>query len=240
MSDLRRRTLYPMRLVTRMTGLSADTIRAWERRHQAVTPARTEGNTRRYSAVEVRRLLLLREATQRGHSIGSIARLDADELERLLYADEPGLELIVGQLHRDGDPGEAVVQAYLGAISRYDSRSAFELLSRASGRLNRARFVEVVLLGIAAEIVERWSGTSGAFSHRQLFLHHLHALVMSYVRAPAPGLPEPPKVAVVTDPGANHELWSLVALGLIGSLSFEPIHALGSCQLAKTSTGPSR
>ena len=31
---------YPIRVVARMTGLTIDTLRAWERRYQAVVPAR--------------------------------------------------------------------------------------------------------------------------------------------------------------------------------------------------------
>ena len=74
---------YSMRVVTRMTGLSADTIRAWERRYGAVVPARTDGNTRRYSASDVRRLGLLKEATDRGHRIGDIAKLSEGELAEI-------------------------------------------------------------------------------------------------------------------------------------------------------------
>jgi DNA-binding transcriptional MerR regulator len=40
---------FPMRVVTRMTGLSADVVRVWERRYAAITPDRTDGNARRYS-----------------------------------------------------------------------------------------------------------------------------------------------------------------------------------------------
>ena len=62
--------LYPMRVVSRLSGLTADTIRVWERRYQAVSPERTGGNKRRYSGSQVRRLVLLRRATELGHSIG--------------------------------------------------------------------------------------------------------------------------------------------------------------------------
>ena len=33
---------YPIRAVARMTGLSLDTLRAWERRYQVVTPSRDQ------------------------------------------------------------------------------------------------------------------------------------------------------------------------------------------------------
>jgi DNA-binding transcriptional MerR regulator len=38
--------LYPMRVAARLTGLTADTIRVWERRYGVVDPDRTEGNKR--------------------------------------------------------------------------------------------------------------------------------------------------------------------------------------------------
>ncbi|MGI9590525.1 MAG: MerR family transcriptional regulator, partial [Myxococcota bacterium] len=39
--------------VSRLTGLTADTIRAWEKRHQAVEPFRSEGGTRLYRESDV-------------------------------------------------------------------------------------------------------------------------------------------------------------------------------------------
>ena len=40
---------YSMRVVTRLTGLSADTIRKWEQRYGAVHPRRSQGNTRKFT-----------------------------------------------------------------------------------------------------------------------------------------------------------------------------------------------
>lgn len=77
--------------VERMTGIPAITIRMWERRHQAVVPARTEKNGRLYTRAQVARLDLLRRLVDSGNAISTIADLDDEALlERL----EPG------QLHR--------------------------------------------------------------------------------------------------------------------------------------------
>ena len=43
---------YPIRVVSRMTGLSVDTLRAWERRYQAVSPSRDDRG-RAYSDAQV-------------------------------------------------------------------------------------------------------------------------------------------------------------------------------------------
>lgn len=80
---------YSMRSVARATGLTPDTIRAWERRYAAIEPDRTAGNTRRYSPSDIRRLSLLREATQRGHTISAIAHLQEEPLRQLLSRDPP-------------------------------------------------------------------------------------------------------------------------------------------------------
>jgi len=73
---------YPLRTVARLTGLSPEVLRAWERRYRVVTPARTPGGTRRYSAADLERLRLLKAAVDAGHRIGDVARLDVAELSR--------------------------------------------------------------------------------------------------------------------------------------------------------------
>ncbi|MBT8386872.1 MAG: MerR family transcriptional regulator, partial [Ignavibacteria bacterium] len=64
---------YPIKVVSQMTGLSAFVIRAWEKRYDAVTPARTETNRRLYSEDDIEKLRLLNEAVNKGHNIGGIA-----------------------------------------------------------------------------------------------------------------------------------------------------------------------
>ena len=78
-----RQARYPLRAVIRRTGLSADVIRAWERRYGAVSPDRSDGGQRLYTEEDVVRLVLLQKATAEGHSIGEIATLDVRALDAL-------------------------------------------------------------------------------------------------------------------------------------------------------------
>src|ERR1017187_4817576 len=52
---------YPIRAVSKLTGISIDTLRAWERRYKAVVPTRN-ARGRLYNAAQVRRLTLLHAA----------------------------------------------------------------------------------------------------------------------------------------------------------------------------------
>ena len=74
--------IHPIRAVARMTGIPVDTLRAWERRYQAVTPAR-DGRERVYQDADIRRLILLRGAVENGRAIRHVAGLTDEELEHL-------------------------------------------------------------------------------------------------------------------------------------------------------------
>src|SRR5687768_1114730 len=63
---------YPVRMVIKRTGLTADLLRAWERRYGVVKPQRSEGGQRLYSEDDIVRLGMLKRATVAGHSIGEV------------------------------------------------------------------------------------------------------------------------------------------------------------------------
>src|SRR5689334_7308916 len=67
--------VHPIQVVTRRTALSADVIRAWEKRHGVVAPVRTPTGRRLYSDADIERLRLLGRATRAGYSIHRAAAL---------------------------------------------------------------------------------------------------------------------------------------------------------------------
>ncbi len=178
--------LYPMRLVTRLTGLSADTIRAWERRHGAVTPSRSSGNTRRFTADEVRRLVLLREATEGGHSIRSIAPLGLSELERLVARREVPLQVVPTADVPAGVGFRDLRKAYLGALARFDTRRAFDLLMRAATFLDRETFVLEVVRPVQREVKERWSTEALGTAQQKVVSGQLRSVLMALLRLNPP------------------------------------------------------
>jgi DNA-binding transcriptional MerR regulator len=88
--------LYGIGAVSRLTGLTDHTIRAWERRYSAVMTARAPNGRRQYTEADVQKLGLLKLLTDRGISIGRIAgdsidalRQRADSLHDLAAGAEP-------------------------------------------------------------------------------------------------------------------------------------------------------
>ncbi len=75
---------YRIGTVSHLTGIDPHTIRAWERRYQAIRPGRSEGGARLYSDHDVARLQLIKAAVDTGDAISTVAPLSDDELRSRL------------------------------------------------------------------------------------------------------------------------------------------------------------
>lgn len=72
--------LYKIGAVARLTGLPANTIRTWERRHSVVNPQRTASGGRLYSDADVSRLQLIVVLLGLNESISAVSGLNEIEL----------------------------------------------------------------------------------------------------------------------------------------------------------------
>lgn len=80
---------YRAGVAARLTGLSPETLRVWERRYQVSGAERTERGHRLYTAEQVRRLGMLKQLVDQGHAIGDIASMPLEQLQALLPSPVP-------------------------------------------------------------------------------------------------------------------------------------------------------
>jgi len=69
--------------VARMLRMPVATLRVWERRYGVTKPLLSASGQRLYSDDDVRRLALLKQLTDLGHAIGSLAGLDMAQLQQV-------------------------------------------------------------------------------------------------------------------------------------------------------------
>jgi DNA-binding transcriptional MerR regulator len=189
-----------MRMVIERTGLSADTIRVWERRYGVVSPLRTEGNARRYTEQDVQRLLALKSAVAGGRSIGDLAGLSNDALRSLSPAVRPTAE------------ADALVLAYLEALRRFDVATCESLLAR-SMMLAPTALVFGVAAPILRAIGQEWGegALSIAEEHLASFqIRSVFAALLGTRRAAG----DAPRVVFAAPPGQHHELGILMAAAI--------------------------
>lgn len=216
------RARYSMRVVAKLTGLPPDTIRAWERRYGAVTPERSDGGTRRFSAADVRRLSLLREATDRGHAIGNVADLSDEAIEALVSAPEAAPHG-PGGADLEADALAALRERYLAAVTRFEARRAQALIERAAALMAPRDFALEVALPLLREVGERFSHSELGVAQEHLVSSQLSGLMGTLGRL-VPADPRPRRVLLTTPAGHTHGFGVLVAALLVASRGFEPVY----------------
>ena len=88
-----------------MLRMPVATLRVWERRYGLTQPALSPSGQRRYSADDVRRLALVKQLTELGHAIGSLAPLDLPQLQRVATTHALTLAATHRSEHPDAAPG---------------------------------------------------------------------------------------------------------------------------------------
>lgn len=120
--------LFNLKAVLKLTGLNPDTVRAWEKRYQAVKPIRAENGRRMYSETEVQRLKSLAELSYLGHTIGTIANLPDQQLHELLEKAKTNRPVSKSGLQNSNY--KKLIESLIEAVNRYDLPRLEYLLSR--------------------------------------------------------------------------------------------------------------
>ena len=118
---------YTIGTLASKTGLSQHTIRAWERRYEALSPDRSGTNRRLYREEDVERLTLLKEIVESGHSIGQVAHLPTEQLRRVADTDKPNVYVSEGP---SGDRAWQHLAACQAALEGLDPEALEEALKK--------------------------------------------------------------------------------------------------------------
>lgn len=151
---------YPIGYVSLSTGLTTHTLRAWERRYQAVAPTRTKGGRRRYARKDIDRLLLLKRALAAGHRISAVAGLASSQLADLIHVPDREAVVSAAAPRTSHDPAysvQATLAACLSAIAALDGIGLQVALQEAAFRLNRQTILETVISPLMAEVGRQWA-----------------------------------------------------------------------------------
>jgi DNA-binding transcriptional MerR regulator len=205
-----------MKAVLRLTGLKADTLRAWERRYKAVSPRRSPQGRRAYSDPEVNRLRLLVGLVGEGFAISSIARLPDRELVAKLNACLAHRRGMTPLPSRGDDP----VKRLLAAAHRLDFAKLRTELVRVRFAATPHDFIFYLIPQLMREV-----GTQVACNRLGVAEEHaLSELIRQYLQQAyvelealdgAPGLPlrggAPPLLVFCTPENQFHDLGLLIA-----------------------------
>ena len=202
---------YPIRAVSKLTGLGIDTLRAWERRHSAVTPVRDDRG-RMYSDADIARLRLLRGAVEHGHSIGRLAALtDADLRHLAATADASAVPAIDPTRRTSLDTA-----ALAAALQKYDAAGIDQQIGRLAAVLPPLELLRDVLMPVLAQVGDDWHRGASRIAHEHLMSSTMRNILGSFLRLYA--RPEvSTRLLFATVTGERHEIGTLGAAMLAAS-----------------------
>ena len=199
---------YHIGRVTKLTGLSLDVVRVWERRYGAVRPARSDGGTRLYSDADIRRLRRLRQAVDGGHSISQAAKLSESELDELIADAAPSIQV--------ADPFRAARERFIEAVLSMDVVAADQELARAATLFHARELVKNIVAPILDKIGERCARREFGVAQERFASGLLRSMLGSLFRLYPPSM-KAETMIFATPAGERHELGPYLAALLAAS-----------------------
>ena len=135
--------------VAKLTGLSKDVIRVWERRFELLKPTRGANRYRNYSDEDVALLRYLKEQLDAGGSIGELSKLGREELLGRARASAPRMSFVDQTFSR-------LLRELLSTLDPFD-RVTFE--KRLNGAVAVVPFEEAlhgILLPLQEQVGQLW------------------------------------------------------------------------------------
>lgn len=184
--------------LSRRTGISAELLRAWERRYGLLHPTRTGGGFRLYSPADERRVSLMRSHLQHGMSAAEAARLTLTEAAGgTRDDDEPALRHRAQELRR--------------ALDDFDESFAQSALDSVLAEFSTETVLTDLVLPYLHELGERWASGEASVGQEhfasQLIRGRLLGLARGWDRGAGP------RALLACAPGEQHDL-GLIAFGV--------------------------
>jgi len=199
--------MLPIKVVSQRTGLTQHVIRVWEKRYSAVSPSRNTTNRRFYTDKEVERLSLLREAIEKGFSIGQIAHLSNDQISSMIATPEKSLDLGISTSNQSI---EQYIENCLAAIAEIDTQKLDEILTKAQVELNPSILIDDLIVPLLYKIGILWQE-----GKLRIVEEHLASAVIRNLLGRIKTDLQPtniaPKIIIATPPRQWHELGALLA-----------------------------
>jgi DNA-binding transcriptional MerR regulator len=183
--------------LSKRTGVSAESLRAWERRYELLRPTRSAGGLRLYSLEDLERVHKMRAHLAAGLAAAEAARLAA----------APGAENA-----RSASAEPARLRAALAAaVDRFDEAAAQTLLDRAVAALSVDALLLDLVLPYLHELGTRWERGEASIAQEHFASGLLRGRLLGLARGW--GLGVGPIALLACLPGESHDL-GLIAFGL--------------------------
>lgn len=190
--------------VERITGLSKDLLRTWERRYGFPTPVRSENDEREYSQDDLERLITIKKLLDNGLRPRNVVQLSNEELDRLAAALPT---------QKSQEPTDAILLA-INLLQKDNLELFSDFLTNSLISQGLDRFIKELVAPLNHEIGESWfRGEIGVF-HEHCYTSRIEAL-LARANSFLHETKTPPRVLLTTPDGELHSLGLLMVRAVL-------------------------
>ena len=205
-------SIYPIGYVSQRTELSTHLIRVWEKRYCAVVPKRTDSNRRLFSKADIKRLQLLKQAVEAGHSISQISKLSSKELMRLIN-DNLSNKDIYPVNTRKSTYAPYFLKLSFDSISQLNADGLERALDEAAVHLPKLELINSVIVPLLTRVGNLWRQGELKIIYEHMATPIIRSLLWNLLRSTEVSKVAP-HIVIATPVNHKHELGAL-AIALI-------------------------
>ena len=190
--------LYTIGTVSKLTGVGAITLRAWERRYSLITPVRKESGHRLYTRKHIDQINRITALTQQGIRISQI---QPEMLESDIAASDSE--------SRDSDSWKELLNSMVSAVISFDEDRLEEIYNGALSLYPIGVVTRKLLTPLLIELGLRWEAGQGGIPEEHFFAFYLrNKLGARYHHRPRGN--SGARILVAGLPGEHHEIGLLL------------------------------
>lgn len=171
---------YSIRVASRLTGVSSDRLRMWERRYGFPSPVRNVAQVRVYTDTDIERLVLVSRALKAGFRSGEVIHRDPEALRALLIDST--------RAEAEADPRSPTIDALMAHLVADDLQALDDELRESVALLGPKRFLTQVVAPLLEQVGTAWAGGRIAVRHEHLISEilssKLRVLLAAYEKRP--------------------------------------------------------
>lgn len=200
--------LFSISQLSRFSGIKQHTIRVWELRYRALQPSRSQGNTRYYDSIQLRRLLNIVSLIDRQHKASYLCGLPDQKL----------FEMIDDRMRGGIDPSdrsEYYISQLIAAGITYDEQHFDKTFSAGLDRYTFAGTYNKVIYPMMVRMGMMWSADNLSPANEHFVTNLLKQKIFAAIDALPPFEDGGDKWLLFLQEGEYHELGLLFAAYLI-------------------------
>ncbi|PJF34679.1 MAG: MerR family transcriptional regulator [Candidatus Thermofonsia Clade 1 bacterium] len=214
--------IYNMKAVEQQTGISAATLRAWERRYLLIEPKRTPSGYRLYSDRDIALLRWVRQQMNEGLTISRVvAMLEAARQNGEAIYVEP--QDPVALARQTPQPPSDFVQPLVQALISLDTERADEVIEQTFALYTMPTVYVEVIAPALIEIGELWHRGEISISIEHFATTYLRGRLLSLLQAYLHRT-DMPMIIVGCAPGERHEIGALIFAVMLRQQGFNAIY----------------